>query len=43
MDMVDPAGRLPDFHEAANKWITALEKTTSGVKLALGDVWLCWK
>ncbi len=38
MDMVGLASRLPDLHEGANKWITALEESTAGVKLALGDV-----
>ena len=38
MDMVGLASRLPDLHEGANKWITALEESTAGVKLALGDI-----
>eukprot|EP00064_Thunnus_orientalis_P023754 superscaffoldBa00009313_g24013 len=37
-DMIGLAGRLPDLNEGANKWITALEESTAGVTLALGDI-----
>lgn len=36
--MIGLAGRLPDLTEGANKWITALEESTAGVKLALGNI-----
>ena len=32
------AGRLPTLTDGANKWITALEESTAGVTLALGDI-----
>lgn len=38
MDMVGLASRRPDLHEGANKWITALEESTAGMQLALGDI-----
>lgn len=38
MDMIGLAGRMPDLHGGANKWITALEQNTAGVQLAIGDV-----
>ncbi|KAJ8361983.1 hypothetical protein AAFF_G00407390 [Aldrovandia affinis] len=38
MDMVGLAGRLPDLTEGAGKWITALEESTGGIRLALGDM-----
>lgn len=36
--MIGLADRLPDLTEGANKWITALEESTAGVTLALGDI-----
>ncbi len=38
MDMTGLANRLLGLHEGANKWITTLEESTAGVKLAYGDV-----
>ncbi|CAI5692236.1 unnamed protein product [Oreochromis niloticus] len=38
MDMVGLAERLPDLSQGAGKWITALEESTAGVTLALGDI-----
>ncbi|KAM3622627.1 uncharacterized protein V6R79_001318 [Siganus canaliculatus] len=38
MDMVGLASRLPDLNEGVSKWITKLEESTAGVKLALGDI-----
>ncbi|KAJ8411944.1 hypothetical protein AAFF_G00142110 [Aldrovandia affinis] len=38
MDMVGLASRLPDLTEGAGKWITALEESTGGIRLALGDM-----
>ena len=38
MDMIGLAGRLPTLTDGANKWITALEESTAGVTLALGDI-----
>lgn len=38
MGMVGLAGRLPELTEGTNKWITALEESTAGVSLALGDI-----
>lgn len=32
------AGRLPEITEGANKWIVAKEESTTGVRLALGDI-----
>ncbi|KAI3352182.1 hypothetical protein L3Q82_020998 [Scortum barcoo] len=37
-DMIRHADRLPDLTEGANKWITALEESTAGITLALGDI-----
>ena len=38
MDMIGLAGRQPTLTDGANKWITALEESTAGVTLALGDI-----
>ncbi|KAJ8385129.1 hypothetical protein AAFF_G00192700 [Aldrovandia affinis] len=38
MDMVGLAGRLLDLTEGAGKWITALEESTGGIRLALDDM-----
>ncbi|KAJ8390541.1 hypothetical protein AAFF_G00103380 [Aldrovandia affinis] len=38
MDMVGLAGRLPDLTEGAGKLITALEESTGGIRLTLGDM-----
>ena len=38
MDMIGLAGRLPTLNDGANKWITALEESTAGETLALGDI-----
>lgn len=38
MDMVGLASKLPALTEGANRWITALEESTAGIQLALGDI-----
>lgn len=38
MDMIGLANRLPDLTGGANKWITAVEESTVGIRLALGDL-----
>ena len=38
MDMIGLAGRLPTLTDGANKWIIALEESTAGETLALGDI-----
>lgn len=38
MNMVGLAGRLPDLTAGAKKWILALEESTGGFMLAVGDV-----
>ena len=38
MDMVGLAGRLPTLTDGANKWISALEQSMAGVRLALRDM-----
>ncbi|KAL7374813.1 hypothetical protein ABVT39_007504 [Epinephelus coioides] len=38
MDMIGLAERLPVLTDGADKWILALEETTAGIRLALGDI-----
>ncbi|KAL7369448.1 hypothetical protein ABVT39_005278 [Epinephelus coioides] len=38
MDMIGLAEHLPALTDGADKWIMALEETTAGIQLALGDV-----
>ncbi|KAL7395508.1 hypothetical protein ABVT39_018158 [Epinephelus coioides] len=38
MDMIGLAECLPALTDGADKWIMALEETTAGIQLALGDV-----
>lgn len=38
MDTVGLAQRLPELTAGANKWIQAVEDSTGGFKLALGDI-----
>ncbi|KAL7395678.1 hypothetical protein ABVT39_021217 [Epinephelus coioides] len=38
MDMIGLAERLPVLTDGADKWIMALEETTAGMRLALGDI-----
>ncbi|KAL7381532.1 hypothetical protein ABVT39_007391 [Epinephelus coioides] len=38
IDMIGLAERLPALTDGADKWIMALEETTAGIQLALGDV-----
>ncbi|KAL7374176.1 hypothetical protein ABVT39_023192 [Epinephelus coioides] len=38
MDMIGLAERLPVLTDGADKWIMALEETTAGIQLALGDI-----
>ncbi|KAL7374232.1 hypothetical protein ABVT39_024438 [Epinephelus coioides] len=38
MDMIGLAKHLPVLTDGADKWIMALEETTAGIRLALGDV-----
>ncbi|KAL7384178.1 hypothetical protein ABVT39_025661 [Epinephelus coioides] len=38
MDMIGLAERLPILTDGADKWILALEETTAGIRLAIGDI-----
>ncbi|KAL7392045.1 hypothetical protein ABVT39_018759 [Epinephelus coioides] len=38
MDVIGLAERLPVLTDGADKWIMALEETTAGIQLALGDI-----
>lgn len=38
MDMIGLAERLPILTDGADKWILALEETTAGIRLAVGDI-----
>ncbi|KAL7400975.1 hypothetical protein ABVT39_021042 [Epinephelus coioides] len=38
MDMIGLAERLPTLTDGADKWILALEETTAGIWLAVGDI-----
>ncbi|KAL7405332.1 hypothetical protein ABVT39_027323 [Epinephelus coioides] len=38
MDMIGLAERLPVLTDGADKWIMALEETTAGIQLAVGDI-----
>ncbi|KAL7403078.1 hypothetical protein ABVT39_024070 [Epinephelus coioides] len=38
MDMIDLAECLPVLTDGAGKWIMALEETTAGIRLVLGDI-----
>ena len=37
-DMIGLASRLPEITDGAGKWITAVEESTAGLRLAIGDI-----
>lgn len=43
MDMIGLAERLPTLTDGADKWILALEETTAGIRLAVGDMYVAGK